>query len=68
VAIGLALATVLVAGKFRLLSTSDLPGVEWLPLIYVATVAFGVGFAFWLRRHKPAYLFRLGGIRPARRQ
>jgi cation diffusion facilitator CzcD-associated flavoprotein CzcO/amino acid transporter len=52
-AIGLALATVLVAAKFRLLSTSDLPGVEWLPLIYVATVAFGIGFAFWLRRHKP---------------
>jgi len=52
-AIGLALATGLVAAKFRLLSTSALPGVEWLPLIYVATVAFGIGFAFWLRRHKP---------------
>ena len=36
-----------------MLSTSDLPGVEWLPLIYIATVAFGTGFAVWLRRHKP---------------
>src|SRR5260221_2321919 len=33
-AIGLALATVFVGGKFRLLFTRDIPSVEWLPLVY----------------------------------
>jgi hypothetical protein len=52
-AMGLIVATVLVAGNFRLLSSSDLPGVEWLPLLYVFTVAAGVAFAIWLKYYKP---------------
>jgi cation diffusion facilitator CzcD-associated flavoprotein CzcO/amino acid transporter len=52
-AIGLVLATGLVSAKFRLLSTSDLPGVEWLPLAFVVATATGIGFASWLRNAKP---------------
>jgi cation diffusion facilitator CzcD-associated flavoprotein CzcO/amino acid transporter len=52
-AVGLAMATVLVASKFKLLAIIEMPGIEWLPLLYVFTVAGGVGFALWLKSNKP---------------
>ncbi|MEJ0096486.1 MAG: APC family permease [Methylocella sp.] len=52
-ALGLIAATALAAANFKLLATSDLPAVGWLPLIYPVTVAIGVGFALWLRSAKP---------------
>ncbi len=52
-ALGLIVATVLAAVNFKLLATSDLPAVGWMPLIYPATVAIGAGFALWLRGARP---------------
>jgi amino acid transporter len=52
-ALGLIAATMLAALHFKLLATSDLPVVGWVPLIYPVAVALGVGFALWLRGNKP---------------
>jgi hypothetical protein len=52
-ALGLIAATILAAAHFKLLATSDLPIVGWVPLIYPLAVALGAGFALWLRGNKP---------------
>jgi len=52
-ALGLFIATGLVADNFKLLATSDLSWVVWLPLAYLVTVALGAAFAVWLRRARP---------------
>ena len=52
-AIGLIAAGLLVAGNFRLLATSEAPGVAWLPLAYPALVAGGSGFGLWLKARRP---------------
>jgi amino acid transporter len=52
-AAGLLVASALVSSNFRMLASSDLPGVEWLPFIFAVTVAGGVAFALWLKYRKP---------------
>ncbi|HEV2650981.1 MAG TPA: amino acid permease [Rhizomicrobium sp.] len=53
-ACGLVIATALVSVNFPLLATANLHWVKWLPVIYPAVIAAGVGFAFWMRANKPA--------------
>ena len=52
-AAGLLVASVLVSSNFKMLASSDMPGVEWLPLIFAITVAGGVAFAIWLKLRRP---------------
>jgi len=52
-ALGLFIATALVAGNFSLLAASDLAVMKWLPLVYLFTMVFGAAFAHWLRKARP---------------
>jgi len=52
----LVVAVVLVAVDFRVLSNSDAWALDALPALYLVVVAAGVGYAAWLRRHRPAVL------------
>jgi amino acid transporter len=52
-AAGLLIATLLVATNIRLLATSDLPNIEYLPIIYPVALVGGIAYALWLARFKP---------------
>lgn len=52
-AVGLIIAAVLVVANFSLLVSSNLPQMAGLPWLFALTVAFGLGFAAWMRRHRP---------------
>jgi amino acid transporter len=51
-AVGLIIAAVLVVQNFSLLTSSSLPQIAYLPWLFAVTVAFGIGFAAWMRRHR----------------
>ena len=53
-AMGLFIAVALASANFDLLATSDLPGIKWLPLIFLVTVVIGAAFALWLRTARPS--------------
>jgi amino acid transporter len=52
-ATGLLIATILVATNIRLLATSDLPNIEYLPIIYPVALFGGIAYALWLARFRP---------------
>lgn len=52
-AIGLGIALTTVCTNFTLLSTVNTPFVAWLPVIYLVTLAAGLGFSVWLRQARP---------------
>ena len=35
------------------------PFVAWLPVLYLATLAAGIGFAVWMRRARPRHFAEL---------
>jgi amino acid transporter len=52
-AVGLLIATILVATNIQLLATGDLSGIAYLPIIYPVAVIAGLTYAYWLRRFRP---------------
>ena len=58
-AIGLLGALATVATNFTLLSTVSTPFVAWLPILYVVTLAIGIGFARWMRSARPRHFAEL---------
>jgi amino acid transporter len=61
-AIGLLAATVLVTLHFKMLAATDLPGLGWLPTIYLVTAVLALGFAWWLRKARPKVYGELAQI------
>lgn len=52
-AAGLAVAALLVAVNFDVLTSSSAPLIAWTPWLYAAPIAGGIAFAAWMRRSRP---------------
>ena len=58
-AVGLVVALTTVCLNFTLLSTVNTPFVKWLPVMYLVTLAAGLGFSIWLRGARPGQYAQL---------
>jgi amino acid transporter len=58
-AAGLLVALSTVCTNFTLLSTVSTPFVAWLPVLYLVTLAGGLGFALWMRAAQPHHYAKL---------
>jgi len=62
--LGLATAVVLTATHYSTLTSTTSPVINALPWLYAVVVPVGLGYAYWLRRRRPAVYAGLAKTSP----